>query len=82
MSNPINLLEYKRAKARKEELEPYLKELDKLSDFLYNFLHLRLSFSILEVVEDVRIQYYMELNELNKILNSNQRISKLKKDNK
>ena len=70
MSKPIDLLSYKRAKKRKEELEPYLKQLSKLSDFLYENLTIRGSFAILKEVESVRVQYYMEVHELSLILNS------------
>jgi hypothetical protein len=61
---------YKRAKARLIEYEPYFNNLCKFSDYLFKNLHLPGVFDILEEIESQKIEYYIEISECKRILNS------------
>lgn len=53
---------------RKKELQSFLSELDNIADRLYDKLEFNGVFETLMSLEDVRIRYYMELYEQNRIL--------------
>lgn len=59
----IYALEYKLAEKRVKELIGFLTELDEVCDSLYDMINYDGIFDILMYLEEVRIQYYMELFE-------------------
>lgn len=59
---------YRRAEARVKELEPLLDELDRLCEIVYNNLGNAGMWNILNVAEDVRIGYYLEHYECQRIV--------------
>ena len=77
-NNTVDLNAYKKAKARKAELEPYIKLLVDFSDKLWDNLDKTWSFAIIKVVESAKIQYMMEIHECELILNSHRTIFKYK----
>jgi hypothetical protein len=60
--------EYKRAKKRAEELKGFLIELDSICDKLYNRLDYSGVWESLMKLEDVRVRYYIEFYEHDKIV--------------
>ena len=70
MNNIHSLDNYKRAKNKLKQFEPHLIELDKFSNYLFNNLHLPGTFDILKEVESLKIEYYIEISELKRIVNS------------
>lgn len=63
----INSLDYQRSKRRVKELKGFLQELDSICDRLYNRLDYSGVWDALMKLEDVRVQYYVEFYEQNKI---------------
>lgn len=61
-------LEYKKSKKRAEEIHGFLLELDLVADILYNRLEFSGVWETLMKLEDVRVQYYTEFYEHNKIV--------------
>ena len=64
----INSLDYQRSKRRAKELKGFLQELDSICDKLYNRLDYKGVWDALMKLEDVRVQYYVEFYENNKIV--------------
>ena len=60
--------EYKRAKKRVEELKGFLLELDSICGKLYNRLDYSGVWESLMKLEDVRVRYYIEFYEHDKIV--------------
>lgn len=61
-------LEYKKSKKRTQELKSFLLKLDSICDTLYNNLEYDGVWEALMKVEDVRIKYYVEFFEYNRIV--------------
>lgn len=61
-------LEYKKSKKRVQELKGFLLKLDSICDTLYNNLEYDGVWESLMKLEDVRIKYYIEFFEHNKIV--------------
>ena len=70
----IYTLEYKKSKKRAAELKAFLLELDLICDKLYNKLEFTGVWEALNRLEDVRIQYYTEFYEHDKIVSLKGRI--------
>jgi len=59
---------YKKAKKRADELKVFLLELDSMCDKLYNKLDYSGVWDALMKLEDVRVRYYTEFYEHDKIV--------------
>jgi predicted patatin/cPLA2 family phospholipase len=62
-------LEYKKAEKRVKELRTLLLELDSICDTLYNRLEYNGIWETVMKLEDVRVKYYTEFFEHEKIVN-------------
>lgn len=61
---------YSYSKKKIEELEPVMLALDNICDILYNSLGNKGILKIIEVVEDVRIEYYLKHYEYQQVVKS------------
>lgn len=65
-----DLAKYRLAKAKLAEYEPHFNNLSNFSNYLFTNLHLPGTFDILEEVESQKIEYYIQISECKRILNS------------
>lgn len=61
---------FKRAKKRLKVLEPHSKKLKEFSDYLFNNLDLSPEFDIINAIECRVVEYFIEMNECRRIINS------------
>lgn len=55
-----NSLEYKRAKKERDKLKKLLTELDFVGEVLYNNLDYSKIWDLIQIFEEVRIEYYVQ----------------------
>lgn len=64
----VNSIDYRRAKARVEELHELLLQLDTAAEILYTNLKYDGMLAAIQKVEDVRFKYYMEYEQNSNVL--------------
>lgn len=73
-----DLHRYKRAKKQLAEYEPHFNKLSEFSNYLFSNLHLPGTFDMLEEIESQKIEYYIQISECKRILNSKASITQFK----
>lgn len=71
-------MEYKKSQKRAKELKTFLLELDSICDTLYNRLEFSGVWDSLMLLEDIRVKYYTEYYEHDKILSIRKRLNEKK----
>jgi hypothetical protein len=69
MSDIHDLRRYKEATQKLPHYEAHFRKLDEFSNYLFNNLLFPGTFDIIKVVESEKIRYYIEINELKRVIN-------------
>ena len=64
----IDVFEYKRAREKRDKLKHLLTELDSVGDILYNNLEYSAMWKLIQELETIRVQYYVEFYEWDQIV--------------
>jgi hypothetical protein len=70
-----DIMEYQRSQKRAKELKSLLFELDSVADVLYNNINYNGVWDLLQHFEEVRIKYYVEFYEHDKIVQDKGKIN-------
>ena len=69
-----DISQYNKAKEKVRELEPILKDLDKVVDIIYNNIGNPGMFRLLEHAEDIRVEYYLRHHECMQVIRNKGKI--------
>lgn len=76
----MNIFEFKKAEKKADQMLDFLLELDNITNTLYNRLEYPEVWNLVQHLEDVRIKYYVEFEELNNLLKDKENLNVKKED--